>query len=97
MFDLTQFVLKAHAHIFNGGPLPDGAQQKLMLNGKIKAVVQPPYSVIEQNPDKASKYALYAKAGHKVSWLVQDSPNGGRGHYIAAVVDGQPDRAIPQP
>ena len=39
--------------------------------------------LVEQNPNKKSKWAQLAVSGHRVAWVLQD------GKYLARVVDGE--------
>ena len=40
------------------------------------------YRIMEQNPNKASKWAELARNGHQIAWVFKD------GRYFARVVDG---------
>ena len=39
--------------------------------------------LVEQNPKKSSEWALLARRGHRVAWVMRD------GAYLARVVDGE--------
>jgi hypothetical protein len=39
--------------------------------------------LVEQNPNKRSQWAMLARAGHKIAWVIRDN------EYLARVVDGE--------
>lgn len=39
--------------------------------------------LVEQNPDKQSRWAKLARAGHHVAWVMRD------GKYIVRIIDGE--------
>jgi hypothetical protein len=39
--------------------------------------------LVEQNPNKRSQWAVLARGGHQVAWVMRD------GEYLARVVDGE--------
>ncbi len=39
--------------------------------------------LVEQNPNKQSEWAEFARNGHRVAWVMRD------GEYLARVVDGE--------
>jgi hypothetical protein len=39
--------------------------------------------LVEQNPNKRSQWAVLARGGHRVAWVIRDN------QYLARVVDGE--------
>jgi hypothetical protein len=39
--------------------------------------------LVEQNPNKRSQWAMLARQGHRIAWVMRD------GEYLARVVDGE--------
>jgi hypothetical protein len=42
--------------------------------------------LVEQNPNKRSQWAMLARGGHRIAWVMRD------GEYLARVVDGAAQR-----
>jgi hypothetical protein len=53
---------------------PSGVRYMTLSGGAI---------LVEQNPNKRSQWAMLARGGHRVAWVMRD------GKYLARVVDGE--------
>jgi hypothetical protein len=73
-------ILAAFEKLFNPGEpgvrrfQPSGVRYVNLPGGAI---------LVEQNPNKRSQWAMLARGGHRVAWVIRDS------EYLARVVDGE--------
>ena len=72
-------ILVAFEKLFGGGR----GVRKFARSG-LRHVPLPDNAVlVEQNPKKQSEWAMLARDGHRVAWVLRD------GEYLARVVDGE--------
>jgi hypothetical protein len=73
-------ILAAFEKLFKPGELgvrrfqPSGVRYVNLSGGAI---------LVEQNPNKRSQWAMLARGGHQVAWVIRDN------EYLARVVDGE--------
>ncbi len=72
-------ILVAYEKLFGGGR----GVRKFARSGLRYVSLPGGATLIEQNPQKASEWALLARKGHRVAWVMR------AGAYLARVVDGE--------
>jgi len=87
MKNLKEVALKAFKAIFEGGGTVevDGVLYPVeeTSKSKLRRVSIEGYGFVEQNPEKASRWARMAREGHSIMWIMK-----GR-RYVARVEDGK--------
>ena len=85
MTDLEERVLKIFKAIFTDQPeveLTEGTYRIGKTRGGLRCVSVQGIFYIEQNPNKGSRWAKQALAGHQIMWGIQGKV------YVIQVVDG---------
>ena len=86
MKNLEEVALKAFKSIFEGGSVEvEGVFYTVeeTARSKLRRVSIEGYSFIEQNPEKASRWAQMAREGHSIIWVMKGK------RYVARVEDGR--------
>ncbi len=87
MMGLEEVALKAFKAIFEEGTVMevDGILYPVeeTSQSKLRRVSIEGYSFIEQNPEKASRWARMAREGHSIMWVLKGK------RFVARVEDGR--------